>query len=140
MIRNPLLLFFALCILLASASGCAPSRKYAWGNYDATLYSHYKNPNKKEAHLERLREIVQNAETEDKVAPGLYAEYGYALYEFGKIPEAITYFEKEKAKWPESNVLMQKMIRNAKRHQENLTKTAPPASTETPEANKEANK
>ena len=91
---------------------------YAWGKYDTTLYQHYKSPQEKEAHLERLAEILKNAEAKDMVPPGLFAEYGYALYEIGKIPGAIIYFEKEKAKWPESNVLMTKMINNAKRQQE----------------------
>ena len=127
--KRTLLASCALVLVFGILQGCGPSRKYAWGRYDATLYAHYKNPQDKEAYLEHLGEIVQNAEAKDSVPPGLYAEYGYALYEFGKIPEAIAYFEKESAKWPESNVLMQKMIRNAKRRQENLTKssaTTPP--------------
>lgn len=113
----------ALVLLFGVVQGCAPGSKYAWGKYDSTLYAHYKNPQDKEAHLERLKEIVQNAESKDCVPPGLYAEYGYALYETGNVPQAIAYFEKEKAKWPESNVFMEKMIRNARRHQENLTKS-----------------
>lgn len=129
MAKKILLVSCALVLLVAVVQGCAPSRKYAWGKYDSTLYSHYKNPQDREAHLECLKEIVQNAEAGDSVPPGLYAEYGYALYESGNLTEAIAYFEKEKAKWPESNVFMEKMIRNARRHQENLTKSssAPPS-------------
>jgi hypothetical protein len=120
MAKRTLPLFVAFVMLLMLAQGCAPSRKYAWGGYAADLYSHYKNPQDMEAHLERLQEYVNNAEAEDRVPPGLYAEYGYCLYELGNIDEAVLYFEKEKAKWPESNVLMEKMIRNARRQQENL--------------------
>ena len=117
----------AMIILFVILQGCSSNRMYSWGKYDTTLYQHYKSPQEKEAHLERLAEIVKNAEDKNKVPPGLFAEYGYALYEIGKISEAITYFEKEKAKWPESNVLMTKMINNAKRQQEILKKS--PAST-----------
>lgn len=113
-------LLAGLLLLALSAQGCAPSRKYAWGAYDSTLYAHYKNPQNLEAHLERLQEIVQKAEAESpgRVPPGLYAEYGYALYETGRTDEAVASFDKEKAQWPESNVLMEKMIRNARRRQE----------------------
>jgi hypothetical protein len=104
--------------------GCATNRKYAWGKYDSTLYRHYKDPQDKEKNLENLKEIIENAEKEERVPPGLYAEYGYALYETGNISEAIINFEKEKAKWPESNILMEKMIRNAMRQEGNLKKSS----------------
>jgi hypothetical protein len=100
------------------------------------MYVHYKKPQDREAHLERLKEIVINAEAENRIPPGLYAEYGYALFESGNTKEAITYFEKEKAKWPESNVLMEKMIRNAKRQQENLEKSSPQGPLEGQEVTK----
>lgn len=110
---------FAACLLLSTlVLGCASGKRYAWGSYDSTLYAHYKNPQDTQAYLEQLQEIVQSAEAEDRVPPGLYAEYGYCLYENGKVGEAVVYFEKEKARWPESNVLMEKMIRNARRRQE----------------------
>lgn len=125
MAKNTILLVVAVMFLFALAQGCAPRTRYAWGKYDSTLYSHYKNPQDKEAHLERLKEIVQEAEAQDRVPPGLYAEYGYALYESGNIREALSYFEKEKAKWPESNVLMEKMIRNAKRQEETRNNSSP---------------
>jgi hypothetical protein len=88
------------------------------------LYRHYKDPQDKAKNLENLKEIIENAEKEDRVPPGLYAEYGYALYETGIISEAIVNFEKEKAKWPESNILMEKMIRNVKRQEENHKKSS----------------
>ncbi|HZD55028.1 MAG TPA: DUF4810 domain-containing protein [Candidatus Aquicultoraceae bacterium] len=106
------------CLLCLAAQGCATGRKYAWGEYDAALYRHYKLPQDREAHLEKLKQIVDAAEAEDRVPPGLYAEYGYCLYEIGNPGDAIAYFEKEKSKWPESNLLMEKMIRNARRRQE----------------------
>jgi hypothetical protein len=136
MSKKILLVSCALVLLFAVVQGCAPSRKYAWGKYDSTLYAHYKNPQDREAYQERLKEIVQIAEAKDSVPPGLYAEYGYALYESGNLPEAIAYFEKEKAKWPESNVFMEKMIRNAKRHQENPMKSSATPPSGAPEAGK----
>ena len=98
---------------------------YAWGNYDETLYAHYKNPQDHEKNLENLKALVTEAETTGggKVPPGLYAEYGFALYEAGQTDEAVKYFGKEKEKWPESTVIMDKMTRNA-RQQESTRKSA----------------
>lgn len=105
-----------LVLLAAAASGCASQTMYHWGNYDSALYGHYKNPADREAWVTSLKTTVLEAEQEGRrVPPGLYAEYGYALLEEGSSRDAIAYFEKEKAKWPESAVLMDKMIRNAGR-------------------------
>lgn len=109
----------ALALALAAAvalGGCAPRRIYTWSNYDEALYAHYRNPQDRQRWVEALRRAILSAEREGRrVPPGLYAEFGYALYEEGKMPDAVVYFEKEKAKWPESRVLMETMIRNANR-------------------------
>lgn len=109
----------ALAIAAASAAllqGCAPRTLYRWGEYDDALYAHYKNPQDREAFVERLRVVIDGAEQGgEKVPPGCYAEYGYALYEEGKYDEASRYFKLEREKWPESGVLMQKMIATADR-------------------------
>lgn len=109
-----------LTAVLLTVSGCAGNRMYAWGNYDETLYAHYKNPQDHEKHLEKLKALVTEAETTGggKVPPGLYAEYGMALYEAGQTDEAVKYFGKEKEKWPESAVIMDKMVRNVQRQEE----------------------
>lgn len=128
MTRNAILLVAAVTLLLPLAPGCSARTRYAWGKYDSTLYSHYKNPQDHEAYLERLGEIVREAEAQDRVPPGLYAEYGFALYELGSTREALPYFEKEKSKWPESTVLMEKMIRNVNQQEEiRKPRTAMPA-------------
>lgn len=50
--------------------------------------------------------IEQNETTGDTVPPGIYAEYGYSLFQIGEYPDAIQYFEKEKSAWAESVPLM----------------------------------
>lgn len=110
---------------------------YTWGNYDETLYSHYKNPQDHEKHLENLKAIVTNAETTGggRIPPGLYADFGFALYEAGRTDEAVKYFGKEKEKWPESTVMMDKMIRNTQQQQEIRKKASSSLQTESaPEA------
>lgn len=104
----------ALAVALALVAGCAPARMYHWSSYDQSLYRHYKNPADREAWVEALRTTILEAEQRGlRVPPGVHAEYGYALYEEGRMDEAITYFKLERDQWPESRVFMEKMIRNS---------------------------
>jgi hypothetical protein len=117
-----ILLSFLVVLLVA---GCATKRAYHWGDYDSALYAYYQNPQESEAYLQRLGDIIQKAETEkDKVPPGLYAEYGYALFTAGRLDEALVYYKKERDEWQESVVFMDKMIRNTQRLKE--SRQSPP--------------
>ena len=99
--------------------GCA-SNKYSWGDYEDSLYGYYKNPAKAEALVLTLEKTIQTAErTQKPIPPGLYAEYGYLLFQQGKAKEALPFFEKEKAKWPESTTLMNSMIQMASNQSKN---------------------
>ena len=109
---------FSNCLVLAVfmifIAGCAQTR-YAWEDYDQKLYDHYKNPAEYDEFVVNLQEVILEGEDNNKVPPGMYAEFGYVLYEKGNFPEAISYFKKEQDKWPESRVLMTKMISNAQK-------------------------
>jgi hypothetical protein len=105
-----------LAVLAMGAAACAPTTMYHWNSYDERLYAHYRNPQDRETWVEGLKTTILEAEQRGRrVPPGVYADYGYALYEEGRLPEAIVYFGKERDQWPESRVLMDKMIRNAER-------------------------
>jgi hypothetical protein len=107
---------------LACVACQAPTALYHWNGYDDALYAHYRNPQDREAFVAALRATIDGARERGlRVPPGIYAEYGYALYEEGKTQEAIPWFELEARDWPESRLLMQKMIRNARQ------RGAPPA-------------
>jgi hypothetical protein len=109
------LLLAAAAAASVGGAACTPrSALYDWDGYDDALYLHYKQPQDREAWVAALKTAVLAAEQEGRrVPPGLYAEYGYALYEEGVYPQAIAYFQKEREQWPESRFFMQKMIRNA---------------------------
>jgi hypothetical protein len=119
-------------------AACAQQQRpmYHWGDYDSRLYKHYRNPQDREAWVASMQAVVLAAEREGrKVPPGVYAEYGYALYEQGNHAAAITYFEKERDLWPESRAFMEKMIQNAQRQQAQRSASprsalAPPAAVE----------
>lgn len=106
----------AVAALLVVGCVAPQQRLYAWGKYDSALYTHYKKPAERTQWVTNLKTIIAEAEQAGaKVPPGMYAEFGYALFEEGQRDGAVTYFEKEKALWPESRVFMDKMILNAQR-------------------------
>ena len=65
-----------------------------------------------EAHIGAIEKSNQ------KVAPGLYAELGTLYLQMGSSDRAITYYTKERAAWPESSTLMTAMIENINRRQQ----------------------
>lgn len=101
--------FWMVIFTIVLITGCAPPSRYVWENYDQKLYDHYKNPAEYDLFVEGLKNTIGKGDESGKVPPGIYAEYGFALYEKGKIQESIIYFQKEHDKWPESRVLMSKM-------------------------------
>lgn len=107
-----------LVVLTAMVAGCGGrNTRYAWSDYDVVLYEHYKNPAQKEEFIKSMKEIVEKAEVEKRVPPGIYAEYGFLLYDQGNIPLAIEYYQKEANTWPESKAFMTKVISNAQKRQ-----------------------
>ena len=109
----------SLKILIAVAalglgSGCAVPTKYSWGDYDTSLYKYYKDPSKQADYASALEKNIVSAEQNNKrVAPGLYAEYGYMLLQQKRKSEAVVYFRKEQQAWPESSRFMEGMIKTA---------------------------
>lgn len=98
-------------LALIATTACAPPHSlYDWGNYEGSLYQLMKNTSSLNQYGIALNQQIVKAEAEGKVPPGIYAEYGYFLVTTQKPREAVVWFNKEKAKWPESSILMDKMI------------------------------
>lgn len=111
--------FFYLLLIACLLSGCASNSMYKWGNYDQWLYENYKNPKNDEELYANLTELITKYEarkipSSKPLAPGLYAEYGFLLMRRGENNQAIEYFNKEKAHWPESAVFMNSMVQVAR--------------------------
>lgn len=103
--------FCCLLLLTGMLGGCETQQSvYNWGGYDSELYSYYRNAENMDAFMTALEAVVSGEETDRPVAPGLYAEYGYLLLINNKPEDAVIYFNKEKSAWPESTLLMDKMI------------------------------
>lgn len=100
----------SLLLLAGLAGACAQPTVYNWGDYDSGLYAYYKDSEKMDDLMAALNEAIQMGEVDSRVPPGMYAEYGYLLMVRGRRDEAVVYFNKEKSAWPESTVLMDKLI------------------------------
>ena len=98
-----------LFLIALLVSGCAQTR-YAWNGYDDLLYNYYSSPAEGERFAQGLQETITVAERDGRLPPGIYAEYGYQLFERGRYPEAVVWFAKEREQWPESKFLMDKLI------------------------------
>ena len=123
------------CIILG---GCAPPTLYYWGNYEDYLYEINMKSDPEEA-FSILSAIVTNADNKQKIrlAPGLYAEYGFILYQKGQIDDAAYYFKKESEAFPESSPLMNKLIARIEESRAN-NNDGRPAAESNPETTSES--
>jgi hypothetical protein len=97
----------------ALVAGCAgPGTMYEWGSYQPALLDYTKSADNEKFET-NLRESIAKAEEKQAVPPGIYAELGYLLMNTDRGAEAVLFFEKEKALFPESAMLMNKMIAGA---------------------------
>ena len=104
-----------LCLLLA---GCAAPTLYTWGHYEDLVYTSYAAPGKfpPEAQIEKLEQDYQKARaTNKRMHPGFHAYLGYLYFQTGKLDQARQEFETEKADFPESAVLMDRLLANLKK-------------------------
>lgn len=99
----------ALCVFCLSA--CATQTIYDWGKYEESLYAGYKDPAKVENMRINLETHITSLEkSEEKVAPGLYAELGTLYLQLGSEDRAIDMYAHERDVWPESRGLMTALI------------------------------
>lgn len=103
-----------LSLTLVLVIGCGPKTMYQWGSYETDLLRYYKNPESAQKFLEHLdKQTAKTVRKDRKVAPGLFAELGFLCYKAGDPEKASEYFTKEKELWPESAILMDRMIEAA---------------------------
>lgn len=102
-----------LLVLCSAVISCAPQTRFVWGNYESSLYKYYKNPEQRETYRASLVQAVEKGSEVDKVAPGLLAELGFLALEDGDKGQAVGYFEREMAIFPESRPFLQSVIKRA---------------------------
>lgn len=119
--------YLIVIVGLLSLTGCAAKTHYVWSDYDSKLYKYYQNPSERDEFVLQLKEVLDESESSGSVPPGIYAEYGYMMYEQGNSLQAVMYYQKESDKWPESKVFMSKMIANAQKRSKKQDIKANPA-------------
>ena len=107
-------LFFTAEAMLLMAS-CAPQTSlYSWHKYEDTTYQ-YSKKGTEELKLKVLEEYKKVTEKQNgirgAVPPGMYAEYGFLLYNNGKKDEGIAYLKKEVELYPESEIYISRIIK-----------------------------
>lgn len=112
-------IFLGIILLVLSLAGCKKQGIFYWGDYSKTYYDEMKKPceDTSAAHLKTLETIIEQSRVKNlAVPPGVHAEYGFIMLKAGKTDVAIANFEQEKARYPESRVLMDRLISSATSH------------------------
>ena len=105
--KGVILLVF--CVLPA----CGQPSLYHWGEYEENLYLRATDTSEKaQAEAVRMLESTINEAEENnaRLAPGVYADYGYLLLKQGRTQEAMANFKKEAGLYPESKYFMDSVI------------------------------
>ena len=108
--RRRMMIHWMGLIAVVMLSGCVPPGLYYWGDYETSLFERYveNNPQHTDAYLTQT--LLEAERQHRKVPPGVYADYGFLLYTRGDKAGAIENFQKERALYPESLALMNKLI------------------------------
>lgn len=94
--------------------GCTPPGLFYWGEYENSLYERYVENDTGQTEVHLQESFAEAQKTNQHVPPGLYADYGFMLYKRGDKSGAINFFDKEKKLYPESSLLMTKLINRVK--------------------------
>jgi len=112
-------ILLGITLLVLLLTGCQKQGIFYWGDYSKTYYDEMKNPCEATgaAHLKTLETIIEQSKAKNlAVPPGVHAEYGFIMLKAGKTEVAIVNFEQEKALYPESRLLMDRLISSATSH------------------------
>ncbi|MDO3664668.1 MULTISPECIES: DUF4810 domain-containing protein [Acinetobacter] len=96
--------------------GCAagPQPLYSWGSYTQQTYLMYNQPEKAtpSAQIIKLEAEIEKAKAKNlAVPPGLYAHLGLLSLQVNNAQKAVEYFQLERQIYPESTVLMDRLLR-----------------------------
>lgn len=102
----------ALCLALVGCGGGNPSL-YRWGVFPQQTYN-YMSEKSKVSPLEQialLEKDIEKSKAENRaVPPGLYAHLGLLNLDIQNSQQAAMYFQLEKQVYPESTVLMNRLL------------------------------
>lgn len=105
---------YASFLMVLMLSGCATTPSlYSWGTYPQQTYLMYVSPEKATATMQ-IAQLEQDIETAKAkglaVPPGLYGHLGLLYLQTQNMQKAGQYFELEKNTYPESSILMDRLL------------------------------
>lgn len=107
--------FFILGTMALLVASCGSDKSlYSWYDYEDATYQYSKKQTddlKAKMMEQYLKLINKQTGTRKVVPPGLYAEYGYALYMGGKKDEGLEFLKKEIQLYPESKNYISRIIK-----------------------------
>jgi hypothetical protein len=108
----------AISLAAAMVTGCAgPGTIYEWGGYQPALNGYTKSGDTAQFETVLLATIATGEEN-GRIPPGIYAELGFLLFNTNRPAEAVIFFQREKEAFPESAILMDRLILGAERASE----------------------
>ena len=93
--------------------GCSTPTLYSWGHYEERIYASYLAPDtmSHEAQVAQLEQDYQKARAENKrMPPGFHAHLGYLYSQLGQLDRARRELVTEKTEFPESAVLVDRLL------------------------------
>ena len=110
--KKTVLALIALSLVLVGCGGGATSL-YRWGEFPQQTYN-YMSERSKVSLLEqiaRLEKDIEKSKAENRaVPPGLYGHLGLLNLDIQNSQRAVMYFQLEKQVYPESTVLMNRLL------------------------------
>jgi hypothetical protein len=97
--------------------GCSTSL-YSWGHYEERIYRSRMSPGATslEAQVAELERDYEKARGESRrLPPGFHAQLGYLYFQLGKLDQARSELETEKAQFPESAVFVDRVLASLKK-------------------------
>lgn len=104
-----------LGVVIGFLVSCGSTKSlYSWYDYEDATYQYNKKRTDelKMKMMDQYLKLIQKQKgTRKVVPPGLYAEYGYALYMGGKKEEGLNYLKQEIKLYPESESYISRIIK-----------------------------
>lgn len=101
-------------VLFLASCTSTPDALYSWYGYPAAASDYARNPedSKLEALLFQYEKIMTGKDSalRQEVPPGLCADYGFMLIQAGRTAEGMELLDREVQLYPESEILVQKLV------------------------------
>jgi len=113
-VKNIISLLAGLASITLVGCASAPKPLYSWGEFPNQTYLALSLPEKAspQDQVLKLEKDVEKAKAKNlAVPPGLYAHLGMQYLNMNDAPRAIQYFELERQVYPESTVLMDRLLK-----------------------------